>query len=217
MNFANVYKPYGKRNMVIRIIKYLIVIPAVLLLLASRCASSGDKIKGIPLTHFYDSCDLDAYFGEMITIGDPNERFFISLPYSWDIRESYTDNVYGMYASNFLSIPIEIKDRQAVMITGYETELSLEDYFLNELKDLKKDEAVELLEAGTVEIDDRNCNWLLFHNYAEHPIYHVVVYTKKENSNEIYLLQSMTFDTENYRDRLCYLKRIIKSFDIEED
>lgn len=203
--------------MVIRLLKYMVLLPGILILIAARCTSSEDKIKGVPVTHTYDSCDIDVYFGEMITIGDPNERFFITLPYSWDIRRSFNDSVYAIYVANFLSIPIEIKDRLAVMISGYETTLSLEAYFLNELKNLKKDDAVELLETGTIQIDERTGPWLLFRNKSEHQIYHAVVYLKKENSNEIYLLQSMTFDTGNYKERLCHLKQIIRSFEIEED
>ncbi len=195
-----------------------LVIPVMLVLLAARCTHKGHTIKGIPVTHFYDSCETaNVYFGDMITIGDPAERFFISLPYSWDIRESYTDSVYGIYASNFLSIPIEVENRLSVMITGYETDLSGDDYVLNEIRNLKKDDAVELMETGMVQIDDRDSHWLMFHNRGEHLIYHLVVYVKNDDSNEIYLIQSMTFDTDNYRDKLCQLKRLVKTFDIEDD
>ncbi|MCB2219301.1 MAG: hypothetical protein KQI35_02815 [Bacteroidetes bacterium] len=200
--------------MATKALSYILIVSALILLIAARCSHNNNSIKGVKITTYYDSCETaDVYFGDQITIGDPNDRFMISLPYSWDIRETYTDTVYGMFAANFLSIPVELQERMALMVTGYETEMSGDDYFLNELKTLKKDDAVELMETGMVMIDERNCHWIMFHNSGEHKIFHLVVYVKNEKTNEIYILQSMTYDTENYKDRLCNLKRLVRSFE----
>jgi hypothetical protein len=217
MKLENIYNLSGKRNMATKAITYTLLLSVLILLVAARCSHNSNSIKGVKITTYYDSCETaDVYFGDQITIGDPNDRFMISLPYSWDIRETYTDTIYGMFAANFLSIPIAIKERLALMVTGYETEMSGEVYFLNELKTLKKDDAVALMETGMVVINERKCHWIMFQNAGEHKVFHLVVYVKNEKNNDIYILQSMTYDTDNYKDKLCNLKRLIKSFEILE-
>jgi len=171
-------------------LKYINLLFLVLIVIvAAKCDNDTNDLKGVPVTDFYDSCLFEDYsFGQMFTIGDPNDKFMIRLPYDWDIRENYSDTVYGMQTGNFLSIPIEQEKRMSFMLSGYTTELSLEEYYLDEFKSLKKDDRINLEETGKTIINGVNAYWLKF--VSNEAVYHLVVYIKHPRLNDIYLLQA---------------------------
>lgn len=179
------------------------------------CNPRDNRIEGVPFTNSYNDCIASGYdFGEIITIGDPNDRFMVSLPYEWDIQESYTDTLYGMIATN--TIETEENPRSFVLfsVTGYKTEDSLSAYFIRELKSLKKDRGTRVLEAGEILLKENKSYWVKFQSTEnEDKFMNLVIYAKLPNNSEVYLIHSCVFDIEGSGDRLCALKRLAGSFE----
>lgn len=199
--------------------KYLVrlIIPAIVLFVFS-CRSGRNVFEGIPQTNYYDSCDAFHDFGKMIKIGDPADKFMISLPYDWDIREHYTDTLYSIVAANFMSIPIDLKDRMSFLVSGYKTDKDLETYYIGELKQMKKDPNINIEETGHAMIMERKSFWIKFNQLiGDHTAFSLVVYIKKQEQDEVYLLQSMVFDFEKQDIKLCYMKQLVNSFEIVDD
>jgi len=194
--------------------KYLnLLLLVFIIILAAKCDNNADSVLGIPITDYYDSCYSDEYYmGEMLSISDPNNKFFITLPYDWDLRENYSDTVYGLQCGNFMSIPIEQEKRMFLMLSGYNTELALEEYYLNELKILKKDGRIKLEETGKTMINGVDAYWVRF--VSNEAVYHLVVYIKHPNLNDVYLIQASVYHPDEYKLKLCYLKNYINSFEL---
>jgi hypothetical protein len=208
------YNHYGKINMGINRYAGLWLGMISVLLLSSRCDRSN-KIDGIPVTQFYDTCDLwTSEFGQLVSVGDPEGRFIIKLPYNWDISESYSDTLYGIVAANFFTYPRPEKDRMSISVKGYRTDQPAVDYYQQELKALKKDKSYKVLETGTASISEMETYWLMFSTSTESPVYNLVVYFRKENNEEVYIIQSSVYSSDNYLDKLCYMKQLIKTFEI---
>lgn len=186
----------------------------LVVIIAAKCDHDENTILSVPITDYYDSCkcDDDYYFGDMFTIGDPNDKFMVRLPYHWDIRENYSDSVYGMQAGNFLSIPIEVKKRMFFMISGYNTELPLHDYYLNELKALKKEPNAYLKETGKTSINNVESYWVKFSSQDE--VFHLVLYIKHPQLSDIYIMQASAYDSDKYNIKLCYMKQFFNSFEM---
>lgn len=184
-----------------------------LILSGSQCSDGAGKIRDIPVSNFINECpDVFHDFGEMVSVGDPNDQFLIRIPYSWDIRESYTDSIYGVFASNFLSIPKNTEDQMSFSIIGYNTDKNLEDYFNDELGELLKDQKTKILERGSTEIDNGSIPWVLFE--MNEYIFVMVFYIKGQQENDVYLLQTVSYDTVYYKDKLCQLKYLINTFEL---
>lgn len=198
-------------------LKYLLYFIS-LAFIAATCKDNQNKIEGIPLSDSYNQCSDEYFdFGDMITIGDPGDKFMIRLPYNWDIQETYSDTLYGIIASNTLEVRNDPKKFQLISVTGYQTEDSLLSYFKNELKVLKKDRNMRVLETGQINIEDATSYWVKFESMeAEHSIMSIVKYIKPVKEDEIYLIQSTVYKTENYMDKLCHLKRLVDSFEMVE-
>jgi len=197
-----------------KFINLLLII--VIIFVGAKCDNDTDNVMGVPITDYYDSCMFEDYsFGQMFTIGDPNDKFMITLPYDWDLRENYSDSVYGMQTGNFLSIPVDIKDRMFFMISGYSTELSLEDYYLNELKSFKNESNIELQETGKTLIDGVEAYWLKFS--AGEKVFHLVMYVKHPELDDVYLLQASAYDEEKHDLKLCYMKQFFNSFELAQN
>jgi len=196
-------------------LKYLLYFIS-LIFIAATCKDNQNKIEGIPLSDSYNQCSDEYFdFGDMITIGDPGDKFMIRLPYNWDIQETYSDTLYGIIASNTLEVRNDPEKFQLISVTGYQTEDSLLSYFKNELKVLKKDRNMRVLEAGQFILKDNTSYWVKFESIeAEHSIMNIVKYIKPVKEDEIYLIQSTVYKTEDYMDKLCYLKRLVDSFEI---
>lgn len=192
-----------------------IIFVIAIIVLAAKCDTDKNTVEGVSITDYYDSCLFDDYyFGEMITMGDPYDKFMVTLPYDWDIRQVYTDSVFGIQAGNFLSIPIEVNKRMFFMVSGYSTEFSLEEYYLNELKTLKKESNVQLLETGFTSINELDSYWLKFSSNEE--VFHLVVYIKHPELQDLYLLQASVYNPEEHNIMLCYMKQFCDSFEITE-
>lgn len=196
--------------------KYVnLIFVIVIIIVGAKCDNDKNTILDIPVTDYYDSCLVDDYsFGQMITIGDPNDKFLITLPYDWDVRENYSDSVYGIQAGNFLSIPIEIKDHMFFMLSGYSTELSLEDYYMNELKSFKKESNINLQETGKTMINEVDSYWIKFS--VDEKVFHLVMYIKHPTLDDLYLLQASAYNTDKYDVKLCHMKQFFNSFELGE-
>ena len=147
----------------------------------------------------------------MVSVADPNRRFVIRLPYSWDIRESYGDSLYGVFASNFLSVPIPVDQRLALSVTGYSLEGELEDYTRDEFLELINDDDSHVLERGSSTFAGQENPWLLFE--MRPGIYNMVYYLLEPGHKDIFLIQSVCYDTVNYKNRMCQLKQLVNSFE----
>ncbi|MCD4694926.1 MAG: hypothetical protein K8S16_01700 [Bacteroidales bacterium] len=194
-------------------LKLMVLVP-VILFTGFQCTNEKKLLENIPESEFINNCPDVLYdFGETITIGDPDDRFMIRLPYNWDIRESYTDSLYGIYASNYLSIPIEVKERMALSVTGYRSEKELDEYVLDELLELIKGEGIRVLEKGKTMMIGSQFPWVLFE--MPKTVYNMVYYIKNPEKSDYYLIQAVSYDTVNYRTKMCHLKQLVKSFELE--
>lgn len=185
----------------------------VLVLTAFRCSNDSKLLESIPESSYIDNCpDVLYEFGDRVSVGDPNNKFLISLPYSWDIRESYGDSLYGVFASNFLSVPKVLEDRMSLSVTGYTTDLELDQYVHDELLGLVKDESTRILERGNSMFAGQQNPWVLFKMAPG--IYNMVYYVKLPEQQDIFLIQTASYDTVNYRSVMCNLKQLINSFEV---
>jgi hypothetical protein len=204
-------------NRIIRIPNFILF--AAILFLAAKCGNRGETIEGIPVTESYNICPEDYFdFGKMITIGDPNDKFMISLPYSWAIQENYSDTMYGITASNIWDAGNNPEQLMLLSVTGYQTNDSLVTYFKNEIISLKQDKNIKVKELGKIDIDGHNCYWVKFENDdTGDKLINFVQYIKSYKRNEIYLLHSTVLSTDNYMDRICHLKQLVNSFELVEN
>ena len=189
------------------------ILLALVLLTSFQCSNDSKLLESIPETSYINECPDELYpFGEMVSVGDPNDKFMIRLPYSWDIRESYSDSLYGVFASNFLSIPKPREEQMSLSVTGYSTSKELEQYFHDEMIELVKDDHARVLERGLTMLDGKQNPWVLFE--LQSGIYNMVYYFKKESANDVFLIQSVSYDTVNYKTKMCYLKQLVNSFEL---
>lgn len=199
-------------------IKYLTYL-LVFLLIAAKCTDQKNNIEGIPISDFYTNCDEEFIdYGDMITLGDPSDRFMIRFPYKWDIQESYSDTLYGMIASNRYEAGNDPEKFLLVSVTGYQSDDSLYAYFIKEIKNLKKDKTMKLHAVGQMEINEKPVYWIKFESIeSDFQIMNLVQYIKSENTNEIYLIQSSVYKSEDHDKKLCELKRFTDSFELVEN
>jgi hypothetical protein len=174
------------------------------------------EIAGIPFTQYYNSCPGIEYdFGETITIGDPNDKFMITLPYEWDIQETYSDTLYGMIVTN---APLSENDPEGFLflsVTGYQTTDSLITYFTSEVSSLQKDKTMDNFEAGKIDFEGTDSYWVKFESIQnDDTILNVVEYIQAEGKNEIYLLQSSVKKTGSFDEKICILKNLVDSFEL---
>ncbi len=189
----------------------------LLFLLAAKCNSGSTNMEGLKLSDSYNQCEpVEHDYGTMITIGDPNNKFMIRLPYSWDIQESYSDTLYGLIASNREEAGDDPAKLVLVSVTGYQTNDSVQEYFRKEIRSLKKDRKMKPLEGGPINFNGQDAYWVLFESKeSDQKMMNIVLYIQSVGRNEIYLLQSSVYMTDNYMDRLCDLKQLVNSFELE--
>ena len=189
-----------------------LALAAFILLTGSRCTNEARLLEQVPESSFIDNCpDVLHDFGDMVSVADPNRKFAIQLPYAWDIRESYGDSLYGVFASNFLSIPIPLDARLALSVTGYNHEGELAAYMRADLADLIRDENIRVMERGSSTFAGRANPWVLFEMIPG--IFNMVYYLQKPGQQEIFIIQSVSYDTVNYRNKMCQLKQLVNSFE----
>jgi len=195
-----------------KLIQIFFIVP-VLIISGFQCSDNSSLFENIPDSEFIENCPDEYYeFGETVNIGDPNDRFMIALPYSWDIRESYTDSVYGIFSSNFLSIPQKTEDQMALSVSGYTSEKELQDYFKGELIELVKEDKIIVKEKGNAMLAGKMYPWVHFE--MTDGSHNMVYYINNTETNDYYLVQTATYDTVNYRTKFCYLKQLVNSFEI---
>ncbi|MCD4736424.1 MAG: hypothetical protein K8R53_10295 [Bacteroidales bacterium] len=200
--------------------KQIRILAGVLVLFAfiiSSCSDQQKKYLGIPVSEFYNNCQQIYDFGESITIGDPNDKFMITLPYSWDIREYYTDTLYGMIASPHPQSETYRNGIISFAVIGYQSNSTLEEYYRKEVGSLISDESMELSESGFANMGDLPARWIIFiTREGSIELVHLVLYIKNPYAEEIFHLLSIVTKSEGYREYFCRLKVIANSFEFVE-
>jgi hypothetical protein len=192
--------------------------PSYLLLLViflAQCRFQGNRIEGIPITDSYNKCEEAGYdFGEIITLGDSNNRFMVSLPYEWAIQESYSDTLYGIVASNIWEAGENPALFMSFSVTGYSTADSLHSYLMHELQTLKADKNMKVLETGETTLSERKAYWVKFRNTEkDNQFLNLVLYAKSPERGEIFLIHSCVADIAEPDKRLCAMKKLAMSFE----
>ena len=186
------------------------------LLLIIANYSCKDTIEGIKVTNYYDACPaFNTDLGDLATYKDPNNLFSIRLPYSWDVRESYSDTLYGIFAANILDSSSDIEKLESISTIGYQTNDSLEVYASKEIQGLKSVNDIRVKEVGKTRINGNRVIWVLFKSkVGQTEKGNLVVYLKSQGKNQIYILQASIYSSDNYKERLCNLKQILNTFKI---
>lgn len=206
---------YGKQNTNIDIM-YKTGILILMAAFLTFCTFRGKRIEGVRMTDSYERCEEFAYdFGDIITFGDSNNRFMVGLPYEWAIQDSYSDTLYGIAASNIWEAEENPALFMSFSVTGYSTTDSLRQYFAGELKTLKSDHRIKILEAGETLIKENKSYWVKFVDSENENHYrNLVMFVRSPIRNEIYLIHSMVADGEEADRLLCAMKRLAFSFEI---
>lgn len=201
-----------------KVMRYIIYI-LFFLIVAAKCDSPGNSIEGIRLSDSYTDCEYEYYdFGETITLSDHYEKFMITLPYSWAIREALSDTLYGIIASNSFDEESDPEEFILITVTAYQTDDSLAGYIRNEIKTLKKDKNIKVIEAGKSTINELSSWWVRFENIEnEFTIMNLVQYVKQTDRNEVYLIQASVFGNDEAEKKFCRLKRFLDSFELMEE
>ena len=176
--------------------------------------SCKDTIEGIKMTNYYDNCSaFNTDPGNLATYKDPNNLFSIRFPYSWDVRESYSDTLYGLFAANMQESSSDIENLQSISAIGYQTNDSLNIYAKNEIRGLKKEKGINVKEAGKTKINGNSVIWVLFNSKGELASKgNLVIYVKKPSSRIVFILQASVYSSDNYKEKLCNLKQLLNTF-----
>ena len=186
----------------------------LVLLLATLNYSCKDTIEGIKVTNHYDNCTaFNTDLSDLATHKDPNNLFSIRFPYSWDVRESYSDTLYGIFAANMQESSSDIENLQSISTIVYQTNDSLNIYAKNELRGLKNEKGINVKEAGKTKINGNNIIWVLFKSKGELASKaNLVIYVNKPSSGIVFILQASVYSSDNYKERLCNLKQLLNTF-----
>lgn len=176
--------------------------------------SCKDTIDGIKVTHYYDNCSaFNTDLANLATYKDPNNLFSIRFPYSWDVRESYSDTLYGIFAANMKESSSDIENLQSISAIGYQTKDSLDIYAKNEIRGLKNEKGINVKEAGKTKINGNRVIWVLFKSKGELASKgNLVIYVKKPSSHIVFILQASVYSSDNYKEKLCNLKQLLNTF-----
>ena len=189
---------------------------AIIIITISGCHQEK-TFEGVPVSDSYNRCNEDFDFGELTTIGDPGNKFMITMPYSWDIQEVYSDTIYGIFGTNAPDIGNDNSKLMSLSVSGYKTNDSLETYFRNELRSMKKSALFNLLETGETEVNNQKGYWLTFEmKEGDEFIVSNVIYIKKNGTGEVYLLQTLVYKSNDYKKRICALKGLVETFEFVE-
>ncbi len=196
---------------------YRLLFFGILAVIILNGCNFNKTIEGIPVSDSYNQCSDDSDFGDLTTIGDPGNKFMITFPYSWDIQEVYSDTIYGIFGSNAYDIGNDNSKLLSLSVSGYKSEDSLAIYFRNEIRSMKKSSEFRLLETGNITIDYQPGFWLSFElEEGEKVIYSIIVYLKRPDTDEIFLLQTLTYKSGDWEKRICSLKTLVETFEFEE-
>jgi hypothetical protein len=74
---------------------------------------------------------------------------------------------------------------------------------------------MKVLEVGSINEENDISYWVKFESReGEHRIMNIVKYIKSDNTDELYLIQTTVYKSEDCMDKLCYLKRLVDSFEL---
>lgn len=188
---------------------------AIILSLATNaCRDEKNRLSGIPVSDFYNSCDAIFDFGETITIGDPNNKFMMTFPYSWDISEIYSDTLYGIIAMKPVDLTDGMAEYRSVSVFGYNSTLSLSDYTVQEINNLKNDRQKKVKETGMMEIKGIDARWIWYEDRASNPnLENIVVYIRNHKMDEVFIIQSSVLKQADSETMLCQLKNLVRTFE----
>ncbi|MCD4746736.1 MAG: hypothetical protein K8R58_10600 [Bacteroidales bacterium] len=190
-----------------------------IVLILSACKDRKNRICNYKLSEYYNNCKSEGYhFNDLITFGDPNNKFMISVPYSWDIQENYFDSLYGIVAANNFEAMQNINLLQSISLTGYNSTDSLATYFKSEIKSIINDNKFEIIDLGRMDFKNKDSFWVLFETNEDYGKFiNLVLYLKNYKTDEIYLIQTTVYKTKDYKKKICELKFIVNSFEIVEN
>jgi hypothetical protein len=142
----------------------------------------------------------------------------ISLPYEWEVQDSYSDTLYAMIVTNHYESKGNPEEFILLMVSVYQTTDSLSQYFRKEVKALRKDRNMKIQEAGRITLEEQPGLWIKFlSKEAESEVMNLVVYIKNPyRKDEIFLIQSSVYHSDKYMNKLCHLKQLVNSFEIVE-
>ncbi len=192
---------------------------ALLFLLTSVSYSCKDTIEGIKLINYYDACPaFNTDLGDLATFKDPNNLFSIRFPYDWDVRESFSDTLYGIFGANMLGSSSDIEKLESISAVAYQTLDSLEVYAANEIRGLKNEANIKVKQVGRTVINGNKVIWVLFKSKEELTSKgNLVIYIKKPSSNIVFILQASVYSSDNYKERLCNLKQLLNTFKLSSN
>ncbi|MBN1339434.1 MAG: hypothetical protein JXA03_08925 [Bacteroidales bacterium] len=194
--------------------KCFIILTAVVTVAVNACNERKTRFEGIPVTGFYTSCNIVSDFGETITIGDPDNKFMMTFPYAWDISEIYSDTLYGIIAFQPPADTGQIHDYMSVSVFGYQSDLSLTGYTIQEIKNLKNDRYKKVKETGELEIKERKARWVWFEDRQDNPgLENIVVYIRNDAADEVFIIQSSVLKKKDSAAKLCELKNLVMTFE----
>jgi hypothetical protein len=195
-----------------RVIKINLLFLVFLLVILNY--SCKETIEGVKVTNYYDNCTaFNTDLGDLATYKDPNNLFSIRFPYSWDVRESYSDTLYGIFAANMQESSSDIENLESISAIGYQSNDSLNIYAENEIRGLKNEKGIVVKEAGKTKINGNNVIWVLFKSKGELASKaNLVIYVKRPSSNIVFILQASVYSSDNYKERLCNLKQLLNTF-----
>ncbi|NOX47768.1 MAG: hypothetical protein GXO89_12405 [Chlorobi bacterium] len=181
--------------------------------------SCKDTIEGIKVTNYYDACPaFNTDLGDLATFKDPNNLFSIRFPYNWDVRESFSDTLYGIFGANMLESSSDIEKLESISAVAYQTIDSLEVYAANEIRGLKNESNIKVKQVGRTVINGNKVIWVLFKSKEELTSKgNLVIYIKKPSSNILFILQASVYSSDNYKERLCNLKQLLNTFKLSSN
>lgn len=194
------------------------IFPAILLLILLfnyACVQQKNRFMSYPLSRFYDQCEPAQTEIETTPFLDPGERFSVAIPSKWGIREVYADTMYGIVAANVEEAGQGIDKLLTFSVSAFTWEDSLVKYLRKEIRSMQKDRDFLINELGKINFNGRDSWWIMFETLDSGATFSsVVVYTKEKD--ELFLLQTSVLKTEDYRQKLCNMKTLVNSFEINK-
>ncbi len=128
--------------------------------------------------------------------------------------ENVIEAVKGVVASD---TTINFHKHGIVGICEYQTHFtSLLDYFTAEVKNHDSDNEFKIFEIGKTNINGLESYWTLYEavndEFGNHKS--IIYYVQRNESDTFYLLETLVYDSENYKETLCQLRSLIETFKI---
>ncbi|MBN3034944.1 MAG: hypothetical protein JW861_05115 [Bacteroidales bacterium] len=190
--------------------RWMILIPVLTALCCTSCMR-----KHPPLT--FGCRPAEEVFGEVSIWTDPANRFIISIPASWSVREVFSDTIYGIMGVNYMESREDPARLLSLSVTGYHGEGSLADYFSREAAAIREDPASDLWETGWMPAGVDSIPWMLFRMKGQPvPLVNWVV-IRTNHAGEFYHIQATTAEGKDALIRICELSRLTQTFELLEE